>query len=161
MSVGVPDVLFRRVEVHHSGLRAEDHAANMATLRRLTGWTGTPDLHTLSGRVGWRVQSDDRLPLLGPVPAAPPSRHSPRAKPETETRHHPRRLDQPRLLPRQPGLYVFTALGARGITQAALGAEVLASWLTGDPVPAPASLLDALDPARFAARAVRRTPTTD
>ncbi len=145
----------------HSGLRAEDHAANMATLRRLTGWTGTPDLHTLSGRVGWRVQSDDRLPLLGPVPAAPPSWHSPRAKPETETRHHPRRLDQPRLLPRQPGLYVFTALGARGITQAALGAEVLASWLTGDPVPAPASLLDALDPARFAARAVRRTPTTD
>ena len=145
----------------HSGLRAQDHAANLATLRRLTGWTGTPDLHTLSGRVGWRVQSDDRLPLLGPVPAAPPFRHGPRAKPEPETRQHPRRLDQPRLLPRQPGLYVFTALGARGITQAALGAEVLASWLTGDPVPAPASLLDALDPARFAARAVRRTPTTD
>jgi tRNA 5-methylaminomethyl-2-thiouridine biosynthesis bifunctional protein len=64
-------------------------------------------------------------------------------------------------VPRQPGLYVFTALGARGITQATLGAEVLASWLTGDPVPIPASLLDALDPARFAARAVRREAAAD
>jgi tRNA 5-methylaminomethyl-2-thiouridine biosynthesis bifunctional protein len=146
----------------HSGLRAQDHASNLATLRRLTGWTGTPDLHTLSGRVGWRVQSEDRLPLLGPVPAAPPSLDSHRPRPDPERPpHRPRRLDQPRLLPRQPGLYVFTALGARGITQAALGAEVLASWLTGDPVPAPASLLDALDPARFAVRALRRAPAAD
>jgi tRNA 5-methylaminomethyl-2-thiouridine biosynthesis bifunctional protein len=51
---------------------------------------------------------------------------------------------------------VFTALGSRGITQAALGGELLASWLTGAPMPAPASLLDALDPARFVARAQRR-----
>lgn len=146
----------------HGGLRAQDHAANLATLRRLTGWTGTPDLQTLSGRVGWRVQSDDRLPLLGPVPAAPlpEDKRAAGAGPATSG-HQPRRLDQPRWVPRQPGLYVFTALGARGITQAALGAEVLASWLTGDPVPAPASLLDALDPARFAARAVRRTPAAD
>jgi tRNA 5-methylaminomethyl-2-thiouridine biosynthesis bifunctional protein len=67
-----------------------------------------------------------------------------------------RRLDQPRWVPRQPGLFVFTALGSRGITQAALGGEVLAAWLAGDPLPAPASLLDALDPARFIARAARR-----
>jgi tRNA 5-methylaminomethyl-2-thiouridine biosynthesis bifunctional protein len=33
---------------------------------------------------------------------------------------------------------------------------LLASWLTGAPMPAPASLLDALDPARFVARAQRR-----
>jgi tRNA 5-methylaminomethyl-2-thiouridine biosynthesis bifunctional protein len=59
-------------------------------------------------------------------------------------------------VPRQPGLYVFTALGSRGITHAALGGEVLAAWITGDPLPAPASLLDALDPARFIARKARR-----
>ena len=34
--------------------------------------------------------------------------------------------------------------------------RALASWLTGDPVPAPAALLDALDPARFATRAARQ-----
>ena len=42
----------------------------------------------------------------------------------------------------------------------AMGAEVLASWLTGDPVPAPAALVDALDVARFTCRAVRRAART-
>ena len=125
-----------------SQLRAADHALNLATMRRLTGWAGPTDA-ALDGRVGWRVQSADRLPLLGPVPVAEPAAGG-------------RRLDQPRFVPRQPGLYVFTALGSRGITQAALGGELLASWLTGAPMPAPASLLDALDPARFVARAQRR-----
>ena len=126
----------------HPQPRAADHAVHLATLRRLTGWAGVVDLAQLQGRVGWRLQADDRLPLLGGVPdeAAPASS---------------RRLDQPRWVPRRPGLYVFTALGSRGITQAALGGEILAAVLTGAPVPAPASLLDAVDPARFIARAVR------
>lgn len=126
-------------------LRVADHAQNLATLQRLTGWAGPIDPldARLDGRVGWRVQSADRLPLLGPVPIAHPLAGR-------------RRIDQARFVPRQPGLYVFTALGSRGITQAALGGELLASWLSGAPVPAPASLLDALDPARFVARAHRR-----
>ena len=132
----------------HPEPRAADHQAHLATLRRLTGWTGEVDPATLQGRVGWRVQADDRLPLLGAVPAGldRPAGPAPAGSP---------RLDQPRFVPRQAGLYVFTALGSRGITQAALGGEILASTLTGAPQPAPASLLDALDPARFVARAVR------
>ena len=145
-------------------LREPDHAHNLAQLRRLSGWAGGTDpaavsaLSTLDGRVGWRLQSGDRLPLLGPVPAPAWSTPQAAADPDEVRTSGPasRRLDQPRWWPRLPGLYVFTALGSRGITQAALGAEVLASWLTGDPVPAPASLLDALDPARFLARAARR-----
>ncbi len=125
------------------GLLAADHLAHLATLRRLTGWTGAVDPALLDGRVGWRVQADDRLPLLGPVP-------------DTGSTPGTRRIDQPRWVPRQPGLYVFTALGSRGITQAALGGELLAAWLTGAPMAAPASLLDALDPARFAVRETRR-----
>ena len=147
-------------------LREPDHAHNLAQLRRLSGWAGGTDpaavsaLSTLDGRVGWRLQSGDRLPLLGPVPAPAWSTPQAAADPDEVRTSGPasRRLDQPRWWPRLPGLYVFTALGSRGITQAALGAEVLASWLTGDPVPAPASLLDALDPARFMARAARRKP---
>jgi tRNA 5-methylaminomethyl-2-thiouridine biosynthesis bifunctional protein len=126
--------------------RDADHRHNLELLARLTGWRGDAPLGELQGRVGWRLQCADRLPLLGPVPLVD---DDPKAA-------GGRRLDQPRLVPRRPGLYVFTALGSRGITQAALGGEVLAAWLTGDPVPAPASLLDAVDPARFVARAARR-----
>ncbi len=135
-------------------LRPQDHRQHLALLRRLTGWQGDVDPATLQGRVGWRLRCDDRLPLLGPVPDARPA-----AAAAAGARVGPgRRLDQPRLVPRLPGLYLFTALGSRGITQAALGGEVLASWLSGAPVPAPASLLDALDPARFIARAARGQP---
>ena len=125
-------------------LRLDDHHHNLAVLQRLTGWAPAlrgPMAARLDGRVGWRLSSSDRLPLLGPLPDL------------LATTAGRRRPDQPRHVPRQPGLWVFTALGSRGITQAALAAEVLAAWLTGAPLPAPASLLDALDVARFGCRA--------
>lgn len=130
-------------------VRAADHAANLAALQRLTGWAAPLDPHdpvqtaALQGRTGWRFVTDDRLPLLGPVPLAEPSGH---------------KLEQPRQIPREPGLWLFTALGSRGLSQAALGGEVLAAWMTGAPIPAPAALLDAVDPARFFARAQRHKP---
>ncbi len=123
-------------------VRWSDHQHNLATLQRLTGWAPDIDPALLAGRVGWRLLADDRLPLLGPLPDASATGARP--------------PDQPRHVQRQPGLYVFTALGSRGITQAALAAEFLVSWLTGDPLPAPAALVDALDVARFTSRAVRR-----
>jgi tRNA 5-methylaminomethyl-2-thiouridine biosynthesis bifunctional protein len=67
-----------------------------------------------------------------------------------------RAIDQVRFVPRVPGLFVFTALGSRGITWSALGAETLASAITGAPAPLESSLLDAIDPGRFVARQVRR-----
>jgi tRNA 5-methylaminomethyl-2-thiouridine biosynthesis bifunctional protein len=123
-------------------LRQPDHQHNLATLQRLTGWSPAVDPAQLTGRVGWRLLADDRLPLLGALPDTSATSARP--------------PDQPRHVPRQPGLYIFTALGSRGITQAALAAELLSSWLTGDPLPAPAALVDALDVARFTSRAVRR-----
>jgi len=59
-------------------------------------------------------------------------------------------------VPRVPGLFVFTALGSRGITWSALGARLLASLITGAPAPLEASLIDAVDPARFVSRRSRR-----
>ena len=127
-------------------LRDADHQHNLATLARLTGWRPA-QATKLDGRVGWRLQADDRLPLLGPLPDGLALAGLARA-------------DQPRLLPRLPGLYTFTALGSRGITHAALGGELLAAWLTGDPWPVPASLVDALDVARFVSRAARRAASS-
>jgi len=95
--------------------------------------------HPLAGRVGWRLATPDRLPLVGglPVPG------------------HVGRIDQARFIPRQPGLAVCTALGSRGIGWAALCAQVLAAQVSGAPCPLEASLLDAIDPARFLVRAGR------
>lgn len=125
--------------------RADDQAHDLATLARLTGWPLPEEvaLAPLASRSGWRLSSADRMPVVGPLPQADLQRST-------------LRLDQPRLVPRQPGLYVLSGLGSRGLLHATLGGQVLASWLTGAPIPAPSSLLDAIDPARFVARVARR-----
>lgn len=121
--------------------RDSDHTHNLAVLARLTDWQPAPGT-ALEGRVGWRLQAPDRMPLLGPVP---------------EHASAGRRPLQPRDIERRPGLYGAFAYGSRGLTQAALAGEVLAAWLTGAAMPVPARLLDAVDCARFAARLNRKS----
>ncbi|MES2994392.1 MAG: FAD-dependent 5-carboxymethylaminomethyl-2-thiouridine(34) oxidoreductase MnmC [Pseudomonadota bacterium] len=127
-------------------VRDADHIANLAQLARLTGRPVDIAPDELRGRTAWRCSAADRLPLIGAVPELAPQGA---------------RLEQPRHVPRQPGLFMFTALGSRGITWSALGARVLASWVTGAPAPVEASLLDALDPARFVSRRARRQRSND
>lgn len=59
-------------------------------------------------------------------------------------------------LPSEPGLFACLALGSRGMTWAALAAEIVASRIDGDPMPVERDLLAALDAGRFAEKAVRR-----
>ncbi|CAN5176002.1 bifunctional tRNA (5-methylaminomethyl-2-thiouridine)(34)-methyltransferase MnmD/FAD-dependent 5-carboxymethylaminomethyl-2-thiouridine(34) oxidoreductase MnmC [soil metagenome] len=118
-------------------LREADQAQNIAQWARLSD-TAVPAGHPLAGRVAWRLSTPDRLPLVGGLPI--------------DGAGH----DQPRFIARQPGLAVCTALGSRGITWAALCAQVLAAQVTGAPLPLEASLLDAIDPARFAVRELRK-----
>lgn len=124
-------------------VREGDHAANLEQLSRLLGRPVDVPAGALRGRTGWRWSARDRLPVIGAVP-----------DPQGGAIDRP--LDQPRFVPRLPGLYVFTALGSRGITWSPLGAQTLAALITGAPSPVEASLLDAVDPARFVSRAVRR-----
>jgi tRNA 5-methylaminomethyl-2-thiouridine biosynthesis bifunctional protein len=123
-------------------VRVEDHRVNLARLAELTGAAAAIEATQLEGRTGCRWTARDRLPLIGAVPDA--------NMPAVGS------ADQPRFVPRQPGLFVFTALGSRGIGISALGARLLAAWVTGSPSPVEASLMDAVDPARFAARARRK-----
>lgn len=125
-------------------LRVADQHLNLAQLRRLTGSALSGDL-PLAGRVGWRCVAADRLPVIGGVPDAAAIAAQPGL-----------RVDQARFVPRRPGLYVFTALASRGITWATLGARTLAALVTAAPCPLDASLLDAVDSGRFAAREARR-----
>ena len=120
-------------------LREADHLANLANLQRLSGQTHT--LHDVSGgRVGWRMVSSDRLPLLGAVP---------------DLAVDVARREQPRLLPRRPGLFTLLGLGSRGLTWAPLAGEIVAAWMSGDPLPMESSLLDTVDVARFESRKAR------
>ena len=66
-----------------------------------------------------RVASHDRLPIIGPVPGP------------------------------DAGLFALTALGARGITLAALCGELLAAQLHAEPVPLEAALAQLLGTQRF------------
>ena len=125
------------------GMRPDDQRHNLMQLTRLTGSAPSVTDDLLAGRVGWRCVAPDRLPLIGGVADA--------AAMQLSTR-----LDQPRFIPRIQGLHVFTALASRGITWAALGARTLASGISGAPCPLEASLLDAVDAARFASRTARR-----
>lgn len=135
---------------HHdtdATLRDVDHAHNLQRLAMLSGHAPEIDTSQLRGRVGWRLVAPDRLPLVGAVP-------------DLAAAANMARLDQPRFVPRlagdEGGLYVLAALGSRGITTAALAAEVLASWVSGAPCPVSADLRDAIDPARFVVRERRR-----
>lgn len=123
--------------------READHHHNLAQLASLLGRSVGIEPGSLAGRVGWRWATDDRLPIVGAIP-------------DIIAGGTMARLDQARLVPRVEGLYVLTGLASRGITWCSLCAQVLASAISGAPAPLEASLLDAIDPARFLVRSVRR-----
>jgi tRNA 5-methylaminomethyl-2-thiouridine biosynthesis bifunctional protein len=122
-------------------VRASDQQRNLAALEKLLASTIDVDIAGLHGRVGWRLETADRLPLVGALPlrdAAPSPRDG-----------------EPRFVSREDGLHILAGLGSRGIAQSALGAEIVASWISGAPLPVGRSLLDVVDVARVAARAAR------
>ena len=118
-------------------LRAEDHQRNLQQWGRLAHIT--PPSTVQGGRVARRLAAPDRLPLVGGLPEP----------------GYCGRQDHVRFIPRLPGLALCMAMGSRGISWAALCGQVLAAQVTGAPYPLEASLLDAIDPLRFAVRAAR------
>lgn len=123
--------------------RQADTAENVDRLQRMTGLTpppGTP----LHNRAAWRLSTDDRLPIAGALPLA-----------GLATPAQGQRRDQARMLPREPGLFVLTALGARGLTLAPLLGRLVAAQATGTPWPLEQDLADAIDPARWLVRQAR------
>ena len=128
-------------------VREADHAFNLARLRALTGIVPDPTAR-LHGRVAWRSQTPDRLPIVGAVALPAPAGDA------------ATRLDQTRRVPRLPGLFVLGGLGSRGLTWGPLAGEVLAAWIDGAPMPLEGDLVDAIDPARWIVRAARSAGRT-
>ncbi len=115
--------------------------ANLTRLEAILPGAGHGlDPQRLTGRVGFRAVAPDRLPVVGPIAAAPP----------------PDREAQLPDIPRLEGAYALLGLASRGIVWATLAAEFLASRLEGEPLPLETDLSASLDPARFLLRSVRR-----
>lgn len=100
-------------------------------------------------RVGVRCQTPDRLPVAGPLPDLS---HYAGAYDGLRTGL---RADYPRGVA-IPGVFALTGLGSRGFVTAPLLAEHLIAALVGAPSPLAADVAEALDPARFFIRALKR-----
>jgi len=104
------------------------------------------DVNALRGRVAFRCTSRDRLPMIGML--GDEQRTAQRAGGLTGAHA----LD----LPRRDGLYAAFGYGSRGLIWSALAAELLLSQIEHTPPPIETDLVDAIDPARFLLRDVRR-----
>jgi tRNA 5-methylaminomethyl-2-thiouridine biosynthesis bifunctional protein len=140
------DVIFgatAQTDDEDASVRDADHRLNLQQLSRLCGMDLGSDTEGLRGRTGWRWSTDDRLPVLGGVP-------------DLNAAWALTGLEQPRQVPRLAGLHACTGFGSRGITWAALSAQIVAASIARAPAPIEASLLDSVDAARFVSRRSRR-----
>lgn len=100
-------------------------------------------------RASFRCQTPDRLPIVGPLP---------------DWQFYAKAyegLRQGKQLPYppgefQPGIFVLSGLGSRGLVTAPLCADIIACALSGDPAPVDPSILEILHPARFFIRSIKR-----
>ncbi|MFP5383523.1 MAG: FAD-dependent 5-carboxymethylaminomethyl-2-thiouridine(34) oxidoreductase MnmC [Gammaproteobacteria bacterium] len=125
-------------------VRSTDHAENLADLASacpsLYVALGDTGCDVVGGRTGFRAQTPDYLPVIGPIADAEAFAAQPDGKAP----------------PALPGLYVLGALGAKGISFSLLGAEIIAAQVEGEPLPVDSEVAAALAPGRFLQRARRR-----
>jgi tRNA 5-methylaminomethyl-2-thiouridine biosynthesis bifunctional protein len=120
-----------------AAIRKEDHRANLDRLQSmLPGYRADVEPASLGGRVAFRPVSPDKLPIVGAM-------YRPDATPQG------RDLSA---VERWPGLSVASGYGARGLVWSVLMAELLASQITGEPLPIESELAATVDPARFLLR---------
>jgi tRNA 5-methylaminomethyl-2-thiouridine biosynthesis bifunctional protein len=98
---------------------------------------GCPDavVPRFGTRSSVRYATRDHLPVAGAVPLAVESGSEVGA-----------RLPE---IARLPGLFVLTGYGSRGLVWSAILAQLVAAQINGEPDPLDATLVDAVDPARF------------
>lgn len=131
-------------------MRADGHVENLDRVARmlptLTSAIDPAQAASLAGRVAFRCVTGDRLPMIGQL--------ADEAAAIADANRY--RGAWPLDLPRAEGLYGAFAYGSRGLVWAALGAELIASQIEGEPWPLERDLAEDLDPARYLLRALRQ-----
>ncbi|PYB85383.1 bifunctional tRNA (5-methylaminomethyl-2-thiouridine)(34)-methyltransferase MnmD/FAD-dependent 5-carboxymethylaminomethyl-2-thiouridine(34) oxidoreductase MnmC [Pseudomonas soli] len=133
-----------------------EHQGNLALLDDIS-----PDLATrlctaeldpaqLQGRAAFRCTSPDYLPIVGPM-ADVEAFNEAYAMLGKDARQVPDVA-----CPWLEGLYVNSGHGSRGLITAPLSGELIAAWVTGEPLPVPRAVAEACHPNRFALRRLIR-----
>jgi tRNA 5-methylaminomethyl-2-thiouridine biosynthesis bifunctional protein len=104
----------------------------------------------LTSRSSLRATTPDRAPIAGLMPDAPAWLA------QYEGLADGRRFAMEAPPPAHAGIYLIGGLGARGLTSAPLLGERVASEMCGEPMPLSQRALDAIHPARFLHRALKR-----
>lgn len=131
-------------------VQAAGHVENLQRLAQMlpthTHALDAQHAAALPGRVAFRCVTSDRLPMIGALA------DEAAAVSDSDRLRGAWPLD----LPRVDGLYGAFAYGSRGLVWAALGAELIASQIEGEPLPMGRDLVEDLDPARYLLRALRQ-----
>ncbi|WP_213153514.1 bifunctional tRNA (5-methylaminomethyl-2-thiouridine)(34)-methyltransferase MnmD/FAD-dependent 5-carboxymethylaminomethyl-2-thiouridine(34) oxidoreductase MnmC [Pseudomonas carnis] len=133
-----------------------EHSGNLQMLREMSTdllqRLGADRLaaEQLEGRVAFRCTSPDYLPIVGPLAdhAAFQQAYAVLGKDARQVPQTP--------CPWLPGLFLNSGHGSRGLITAPLCGELLAAWLSDEPMPVPTSVVEACHPNRFALRALVR-----
>jgi tRNA 5-methylaminomethyl-2-thiouridine biosynthesis bifunctional protein len=122
----------------------------LSEIERWPEFSGDPRPTSKGHRVGWRLSSPDKLPLIGPL--VDPDKLAPLYR--QVLRGAPDRGLPP--LPVEPGEWILTALGSRGIPFSSLAALLLADLMTGERLPVEIDLYAHLHSARFFMRNLKK-----
>ncbi|MEM7624498.1 MAG: FAD-dependent 5-carboxymethylaminomethyl-2-thiouridine(34) oxidoreductase MnmC [Planctomycetota bacterium] len=130
--------------------RPADHEDNRRRAQQTAPrWADAMDWSTVTGRVGFRTNTPDYLPMIGPVPDVARCREVCGNAADASALT----VDN---LPAVPNLYAATALGSHGVITSALAGPLLADLIDAAPLPCSAHAYAAVAPARYLLRAARR-----
>jgi len=135
-------------------LRDIDHQTNLAQIAAtdagLAAVLGQPSNESLTGRANFRCTTSDYLPIAGPVPD--------RAAMLEDYAALRRDAKMPMTSPGAylPNLYVDCGMGSRGLSYAPLTAELLAAEIASETPVLSKELCQAMHPARFLIRDLKR-----
>jgi tRNA 5-methylaminomethyl-2-thiouridine biosynthesis bifunctional protein len=107
-------------------------------------WTHDVDVSEGEARNGVRCATRDHLPMIGSVSDYDALLESYKKLDLDVQRHRP--IAE---APVYENLFLFGALGSRGLSSAPLGAEILAAQIAGEPIPLDSETLAALNPNRM------------
>ena len=102
------------------------------------------------GRASVRCVTPDRVPVAGPLPDW-------EAAAQAYAGLAVGRMDDAPPLPLQPRLWSLAGLGSRGLVTAPLAAALIAADMAGAPSPVERDIAEALHPARFLIRDIKRS----